>query len=489
MLGGGTLNQPPTAAFTSTVEQRRVTFDSTGSTDPDGTITSYAWNFGDGHTGTGATPVHVFAPGTYTVTLTVTDNRGGTGDDRARCHGHRSTRSADAYGAAVAADSPELYWRLGESSGNTATDSSGALNPGTYFNGYTLGERARCPIADTAVQFNGTDGFVVVQRRLRQPDRVLRGGVVQDHDHGGGKIIGFGRAATAARAATTGTSTCRTTASSSSASTPGQLNTSPAPTAYNDGQWHHVVATQSGTGMKLYVDGQLVGTNPQTAGAGLHRLLAGRRRHHVGLLELVLRRHHRRGRGVPERAQRRAGRRPLRGGRRGAAGEPAADGGVHVDGERPGGGVRRSTSTDADGTIAAYAWNFGDGTTRGTGANPSHTYAAAGTYTVTLTVTDDDGATGAVSHDVTVTAAPPGTRRRRRRSRRRRTAWRRQFDGSTSTDPDGTIAGYAWNFGDGTPRAPVANPTHTYAAAGTYTVTLTVTDDDGATAPSATTSR
>ncbi len=66
-----------------------------------------------------------------------------------------------------------------------------------------------------------------------------------------------------------------------------------------------------------------------------------------------------------------------------------------------------SGSSDADGTIAGYAWNFGDGTAHGTGATPSHTYAAAGTYTVTLTVTDDDGATGTVSHDVTVAAEPP----------------------------------------------------------------------------------
>jgi PKD repeat protein len=61
------------------------------------------------------------------------------------------------------------------------------------------------------------------------------------------------------------------------------------------------------------------------------------------------------------------------------------------------------TSTDSDGTIASRSWNFGDSTTS-TVANPSKTYAAAGTYTVTLTVTDNGGATNTKSSSVTVTA-------------------------------------------------------------------------------------
>ncbi|MBI2381895.1 MAG: PKD domain-containing protein [Gammaproteobacteria bacterium] len=66
-------------------------------------------------------------------------------------------------------------------------------------------------------------------------------------------------------------------------------------------------------------------------------------------------------------------------------------------------------STDADGSIVSRAWNFGDGTTS-TAANPSKTYAAAGTYTVALTVTDDDGATHASSQSVVVsTSACAGT--------------------------------------------------------------------------------
>ena len=134
-----------------------------------------------------------------------------------------------------------------------------------------------------------------------------------------------------------------------------------------------------------------------------------------------------------------------------------------------------STSSDPDGSISAYRWTFGDG---GTSAaqNPSHSYGAAGTYTVTLTVTDNQGATGSVSHSVTVTAGnqPPIA------------AFTSSCSGltcnftSTSSDPDGSISAYNWTFGDGGTSA-AQNPSRTYGAAGTYTVTLTVTDNQGAT--------
>ncbi|MDM7830681.1 PKD domain-containing protein, partial [Cellulomonas edaphi] len=112
----------------------------------------------------------------------------------------------------------------------------------------------------------------------------------------------------------------------------------------------------------------------------------------------------------------------------------------------------------------------------GTGVTPQHTYAAAGTYTVGLTVTDDEGAKHSTSAQVTVrvpNVAPVAA------MTSKVTDLAVAFDATGSRDSDGTIASYAWTFGDGSTGTGVT-PQHTYAAAGTYTVGLTVTDDEGA---------
>lgn len=141
--------------------------------------------------------------------------------------------------------------------------------------------------------------------------------------------------------------------------------------------------------------------------------------------------------------------------------------------------VSGAGSTDSDGTITSYAWNFGDGTTA-SGATASRTYTADGTYTVTLTVTDDDGATASTTRSVTVAGPPPANNPPVAAIGTPAISGRTvSVSGTGSTDSDGTIAAYAWNFGDGS-TATGATASRTYAADGTYTVTLTVTDDDGA---------
>ena len=137
-------------------------------------------------------------------------------------------------------------------------------------------------------------------------------------------------------------------------------------------------------------------------------------------------------------------------------------------------------SADPDGSISTYAWNFGDGNTSSQ-ANPSHAFVNAGTYNVTLTVTDNDGATDSAATTATITSpvnqlpssviangpfnATVGSTI--------------GMSSSGSNDPDGSISSYTWNFGDGS-TSNQANSTHSYAAAGNYTVTLTVTDNEGA---------
>ena len=134
------------------------------------------------------------------------------------------------------------------------------------------------------------------------------------------------------------------------------------------------------------------------------------------------------------------------------------------------------SATDPDGTIASASWNFGDGATA-TGLSASHTYASAGGYTATLTVTDNRGAIDTDTASVTVTNRPPTANAGPDASTPPNTPL--AFNGSGSTDSDGTIVSYAWAFGDGATGSG-ATPSHTYATTGTFTATLTVTDNNNA---------
>ncbi|MFY9717382.1 MAG: PKD domain-containing protein [Thermoplasmata archaeon] len=122
-----------------------------------------------------------------------------------------------------------------------------------------------------------------------------------------------------------------------------------------------------------------------------------------------------------------------------------------------------------------YAWNFGDGSPISAAADPTHTYAAAGTYTVTLNVTDSIGSWNQTTFTVTVdprltaTAAP---------NKAATDLGDAVTFTATPAGGSGSYASYAWTYGD-SDTGTGASASHTYAGTGTYTVDVTVTDSLG----------
>lgn len=321
--------------------------------------------------------------------------------------------SPSPYATTVLADRPLNSWRLGETSG-LANDI--ASNDHLTINGtVTRGQPGAVPgDADQAIRFNGVStqfGSTSAVRLGRHTFTVEAW--FRTSSTAGGKIIGFGN---------------RTTGNSSSydrhlyVGNDGRVRfgVAPAvglrvlasPTSLVDDTWHHVVGTLGGGVMRLYVDGQQVGelTNVRMAAnyqgvwrVGGDNLNGWTNRpasdYFNGTIDEVA---------VYPRAL--------------TAAEVALNHAIGSTGTVPNQPptaaftdtvsplqvvLDASGSADVDGTIASYAWSFGDGST-GTGVTATKTYATAGTYTVTLTVTDNSGATATTSRSVVVPAPPVG---------------------------------------------------------------------------------
>lgn len=135
-----------------------------------------------------------------------------------------------------------------------------------------------------------------------------------------------------------------------------------------------------------------------------------------------------------------------------------------------------SGSTDENPGTLQYAWNFGDGAGSATDADTSYTFTSAGSYTVSLTITDDAGLFDVATIVITV-SAPPNTAPTAVASATPNSGNPLQFgfNGSGSSDTEGAV-NYQWNFGDGNSSLE-ESPNHTYALAGPYEVTLLVTDE------------
>lgn len=139
--------------------------------------------------------------------------------------------------------------------------------------------------------------------------------------------------------------------------------------------------------------------------------------------------------------------------------------------------VDGAKSSDPDGGIVSYAWDFGDAT-EAAGPAAQRTFTDPGTYDITLTVTDNRGATATKTRSVTVDRLP----NQLPSASFTVDCWGLDcdVDASASSDPDGQITSYAWDFGDGSSGSGKLDG-HVFAANGTYDITLTVTDDRGGT--------
>ncbi len=384
---------------------------------------------------------------------------------------------ADGYGKVVYADQPDLYWRLDDPSGPTAADASANSAPGLYSGGVLY--RTPSPVTGatgTGATFDGAGATIGSGQTYSNPTVYSEEAWFNTTTTHGGKIIGFGNAQSGNSSAYDRHVYMENDGRLDFGTWTGTTNIAQTIGHYNDGVWHHVVATQGPDGMTLYVDGQVAATNPQTqaqAYDGYWRVggdsdWGGDSPYLAGSIDEVavysyeltaaqVQKHFAASAQSPNLPP------------TAAFTSSCTNTACSFDG---------TGSSDADGTIASYAWTFGDGASS-TSATPNHTYAGAGTYSVKLTVTDNDGATDSVTKSVTVTA-PPVNQPPTAAFTATPTNLSVAFDGTGSTDPDGTIASYAWTFGDGA-SSTSATPTHAYAGSGTYTVKLTVTDNDGAT--------
>lgn len=263
-LAGGVV--PPT--FGMTPNGLNVTFDASASISP-APITHYLWRFGDGSTSVTTEPVatHQYLSGkTYSVSLTVRDETGSLASTSQDLELAQPT-PADAYGAAVFADQPWAYWRLDEATGDLAVDSSGQAHHASYQQGVGRGA-AGIVDGNAGATFDGSNDVVVASDAVIGPNTYSAEAWFKTSTTTGGKIIGFGTAASGLSSSYDRHVYMANDGKLVFGAYPGSEQRVTSAQSYNDGRWHHVVATQSSAGMVLYIDGVQAGTNPTTTGQG-----------------------------------------------------------------------------------------------------------------------------------------------------------------------------------------------------------------------------
>ncbi len=466
------LNEAPLAAATVSCDQLVCSFDGTASSDPEAGPLTYDWDFGDGTAhGTGATTTHTYASaGDRAVTLTVTDNKGATASiartasptniadnitfvGKTSTSGSRTNHQVPVPAGTQPGDTMLLFF-ASNSTGPVYTGPAGwqqvLSENGSSFTGRLYSKTA------TASDVPGSQ-VTVTSRTAATPPATY----YVKSDTTLASYRGVGSPALTATAITT-QSVANPVHQTPTVTSPDGTNwlvsywtdKSSATTDWTGpaSQTERSVGTASGSS---HMSSLLMDSNGRVNSGGQGGLNATANSSAQGLTMSVL----------------------LSGGEPAPVNQdPTANASVGTctnltcsfDG---------ASSFDPEGGNLTYDWDWGDGTTHGTTAAPSHTFTSPGVKTVTLTVTDPQGGTG--SDPVTtpnLTAAPVNQAPTAHITNRSCTNLVCSFDGSTSSDPDPQTLSYSWNFGDGSPLETTANPSHTFATAGSKTVTLTVSD-------------
>jgi PKD repeat protein len=389
-------NQPPTASFTSSCTGLTCSFDATGATDPDGSVTSYVWDFGDGATATGPRVDHAFpAAGDHQVLLTVTDDDGATG----------ATTST-----VTVAEPPPVTAGI-DLRGSAGTSARGVTSVSVQVPPAVRAGDGLVLVLSTnsAVTGAAPAGWTAAATQSGAPSLTTQvfSRVAAADDAGATVTVALSGSAKAtlqvmAYAGTASGDPIATVVGATD--TGGTAHTTPTATAAA-GSWvlsvwsdKSAAARQftapSGVTERSNLPGvgtgdvaTLVADSGAAVGAGqVGGLTAtvGSASNRATMLTVVLAP----GSGTPPAANQAP---------TAAFASSCAQAQCSFDGRG---------STDPDGTVAAYAWDFGDGATA-SGPAATHTFATSGDHTVRLTVTDDHGATGTTTATVTVAPAVP----------------------------------------------------------------------------------
>ena len=468
------VNEPPVANATITCELKVCTFDGTASTDPENGALTYDWDFGDGTShGSGATTTHTYAAaGDRTVTLIVTDNKGATSSitktasptshadtisfrAKNNNNGSRSTHTIAVPATVQTGDTLLLFFTT-NSTGSVYTGPAGWTQ---VLSDTSTGEVGKLYTKTATASDAGSNVTILSKTSAGATSTVKSDMTLAAYDGAGTPAI--------------------TEAQVTSQAVANPVHTTPTVTAPDGTQWLVSFWSDKGSTTTGWTgpasqtqrsEGTMTGTSHPSSllmdsngrvtsgGQGGLNATADPNSSASGLTMSILLAGE--GEPLPNQAP---------------VSNPTLTNCTQLTCT-----FSATSSTDPEGGLLTYDWNWGDNTAHSTSATPSHTFASGGNKTVTLTVTDNQLATNSNTVVATPTDPPVNTAPTAHITGPGCTGMSCTFTGSTSSDPDADTLSYDWNWGDGSAHSTTANPpAHKYTTLGSKTITLTINDGNG----------